>query len=316
MMNIDNSNTSILLFVKQHLKLLIIVSVVAIACSVIFSSPFFIAPKYKSEAALYPSNLINYSSESSTEQLLQLLEGNDVRDTIISKYNLIEHYDIDSASSGYLFKLFKEFNSNIKIGKTTYESVNIQVLDTDPELAKLIAEEFIGQVNLKIRKLHQEKASEVVLIYKDQLSDKKMLIDTLEAQIKRYSIQYGLLDYTQQSREVTAGYMNMLLANKKGESMKKAEELYQNVKEEGRHFHDLHHQLNLARDDYNKILINYDNAVRDSKKRLTYTNTIVYPEVSDKKVYPVRWLIVLISLIGTLFFTFMVILFYNRLKQL
>ena len=137
----------------------------------------------------------------------------------------------------------------------------------------------------------------------------------LEAQIKRYSVKYGLLDYTQQSREVTAGYMNMLLENKKGESMQKAEKLYENLKEEGRYFHDLHHQLNLAREEYNKILINYDAAVKDVNKKITYTNIIVYPEVADKKTYPIRWLIVMLSLFVSVFFTYLIILFNNRLKQ-
>mgnify|MGYP005671432035 CR=1 FL=1 len=125
-------------------------------------------------------------------------------------------------------------------------------------------------------------------------------------------MKYGLLDYTQQSREVTAGYMNMLLGNRKGESMKKAEEIYDNVKKEGRHYHDLHHQLNLAREDYNKILINYEDAVKDVNKELTYTNTVVYPEEADKKAYPVRWLIVLLSLMGSLLFTFVLVLFQEQ----
>ncbi|MBK8341327.1 MAG: hypothetical protein IPK99_15680 [Flavobacteriales bacterium] len=33
----------------------------------------------------------------------------------------------------------------------------------------------------------------------------------------------------------------------------------------------------------------------DVSKELTYTNVVGYPEVADRKVFPVRWLIVLIS---------------------
>ena len=155
----------------------------------------------------------------------------------------------------------------------------------------------------------------MIVIRENEKNNKKVLIDTLDSQIRSYSIKYGLLDYIQQSREVTAGYMDMLLKSKKGQEMKKAEDLYENLKREGRHFHDLHHQLNLAREDYNKILIGYENAVRDANKTLTYTNVIVSPEVADKKSYPVRWLIVLLSVLGALFFTFTLLLFYNRLKH-
>ena len=115
-------------------------------------------------------------------------------------------------------------------------------------------------------------------------------------------------------QKVTAGYMNMLLENKKGESMQKAEKLFENLKEEGRYFQDLHHQLNLAREEYSKILISYDAAVRDENKKLTYTNTIVFPEVADKKSYPIRWLIVVLSVFATLLFTYVILLFNNHLK--
>jgi capsule polysaccharide export protein KpsE/RkpR len=314
-MNENNTYSSLFSILFSKKKSFIIIALISIVASTIFSSPFFISPKYKSEAALYPSNLENYSSESSTEQLLQFFFGNDIRDSIIDKYDLGNHYDIDSASDGYLHNLHREYNGNVTIKKTNFESVQIEVMDTDPLIARDITQELINQVNNKIRLLHQSKAKEIIVIRENEMNNKKELIDTLEAQIRSYSTKYGLLDYIQQSREVTAGYMDMLLNSKKGKEMQKAEDLYENLKQEGSHFHDLHHQLNLAREDFNKILIGYENAIRDANKRLTYTNVIVFPEEADKKSYPVRWLIVLFSVLGALFFAFTLLLFYNRLKH-
>ncbi|OFY95048.1 MAG: hypothetical protein A3K10_15050 [Bacteroidetes bacterium RIFCSPLOWO2_12_FULL_31_6] len=314
-MNFNQSYSNfIVLFIRKY-KMFVVVGLIALVFSAIFSSSYFLPPQYISEVVLYPSNLGQYSTESSTEQLLQFFYGNDIRDSIIAKYNLINHYKIDTTSSGFNYRLNKEYDANVSIKKTNFESVQIEVVDINPLIARDIALELVTQVNYKIRGLHREQAQEVVVMFKNQLTGKGLLIDTLEAQIKRYSVKYGLLDYTQQSREVTAGYMNMLLENKKGESMQKAEKLYENLKEEGRYFHDLHHQLNLAREEYNKILINYDAAVKDVNKKITYTNIIVYPEVADKKTYPIRWLIVMLSLFVSVFFTYLIILFNNRLKQ-
>ena len=53
-------------------KQLFLVAGASLVLSVIFSSPFFIKPKFKSVAVLYPSNLMAYSTESATEQMLQL----------------------------------------------------------------------------------------------------------------------------------------------------------------------------------------------------------------------------------------------------
>lgn len=314
-MNFNQSYTNLTAFFYKKYKVFIIVGLFATVFSIIFSSSYFIPPQYKSEAVLYPSNLGQYSTESSTEQLLQFFYGNDLRDSIIKKFNLMNHYKIDTTSKGHKFLLNKKYDTNISIKKTNFESVQIEVMDINPVVARDIVLELIQQVNNKIRTLHQTKAKEVVVITNNQLDNKKVLIDTLEAQIRRYSIKYGLLDYTQQSREVTAGYMNMLLENKKGESMQKAEKLFENLKEEGRYFQDLHHQLNLAREEYSKILISYDAAVRDENKKLTYTNTIVFPEISDKKSYPIRWLIIMLSIVASVFFTYVILLFNNRLKH-
>jgi len=308
------SNIFSILIIK--IKVFIVVGIISIIASAVFSSSFFISPKFKSDASVYPSNLMQYSDESETEQLLQLFYGNDIRDSIIDKYDLISHYDVDSSSAGYLYNLHKEYNSNISIKKTSYESVNIEVFDTDPIKARDITLELINQVNNKIKKLHQVKAKELLIIRKNEMDNKRVLIDTLESEIKKYSIEYGLLDYSEQSREVTAGYMDMLLESRKGQSMQKVEELYENLKKEGRHFQDLHHQLNLAREEFNKKLILYDESVSDVNKNLTYTNTVVFPEVADKKAYPIRWLIVVLSFVGSLVFTFVLLLFNNRLKHI
>jgi len=313
-MNFNQSYTNLTSFFLSKYKVFTVVGLLAIVFSILFSSSYFIPPQYKAEAVLYPSNLGQYSTESSTEQLLQFFYGNDIRDSIVAKFDLINHYKIDTTSNGYYYRLNKEYDENVSINKTNFESVQIEVMDIYPVIARDIVLELIHQVNNKIRTLHQIKAKEVVVITNNQLDNKKVLIDTLEAQIRRYSIKYGLLDYTQQSREVTAGYMNMLLENKKGESMQKAEKLFENLKEEGRYFQDLHHQLNLAREEYSKILISYDAAVRDENKKLTYTNTIVFPEVADKKSYPIRWLIVVLSVFATLLFTYVILLFNNHLK--
>ena len=312
-MSLNDNNSSLLITIKSHIKLFVIITLVATASSIIFSSSLFITPKYKSKASLYPSNLITYSSESPTEQLLQMLEGNDVRDSVVAKFNLVNHYKIDTLGDAYLYQLNKEYNDNILIGKTNYESVNIEVLDADPIIAKKIVEEIINQLNLKVRYLHRLKTKEVYKIRKDELEVKQSLIDSLEVEIKNVSTKYGLLDYNQQSREVTAGYVEMLLRGKKNEKLQK---LFDNLTQKGSYFNDLLHQLNLARNDYNKTLILYDQAAADLKKKLTYTNTIVFPEVADKKSYPIRWLIVVLSVLGSFLFTLIILLINSRIKQL
>lgn len=55
-------------------------------------------------------------------------------------------------------------------------------------------------------------------------------------------------------------------------------------------------------------------ALMDVSKELTYTNMVVYPEVSDKKVYPVRWLIVLASTAMALLLCYILIFLRDQLR--
>ena len=69
---------------------------------------------------------------------------------------------------------------------------------------------------------------------------------------------------------------------------------------------------NLFRGNYDRLLTQHENVVNDVTKELTYTNTVVYPEVSDKKVYPIRWLIVLLSVSSALFLCFVLVVFRDQ----
>ena len=98
----DNSffnSIELLKLVKRWRKHLIIVGLISLIGSIIFSSPYFIKPKFKSFALVYPSNLIAYSTESATEQMLQLAQSYDIRDKIIKTFNLFQHYEIDTVNN-------------------------------------------------------------------------------------------------------------------------------------------------------------------------------------------------------------------------
>ena len=54
---------------------------------------------------------------------------------------------------------------------------------------------------------------------------------------------------------------------------------------------------------YAKLIADFEELKIDKVKEVTYSNVLVTPEVPDKKAYPVRWLIVALSMIGAVIFT-------------
>ena len=304
----------LLQLVYRWRKHLIIVGVLSLIGAIIFSSPYFIKPKFKSFAIVYPSNLTAYSTESATEQMLQLAQSYDIRNEIISTFKLYNHYNIDTLKGrSFRSKVYQMYDENINIKKTEYESMDITVYDTDPLIASQIVDSIIHFFDLKARALQVEKSYEVLIISREQLRKKKMEMDSMDAILQDYSRKYSILDFKSQSKEVTRGYMKSLTSsNTKG--LKEARDLFEGLKEKGTEFYALSENLWRIRGTYNDLKLMYDNAERDVYKKLTYANVVTKPFPADKKAYPVRWLIVLISVGAAVVFAFTVLLVINTKK--
>jgi uncharacterized protein involved in exopolysaccharide biosynthesis len=278
---------------------LIAIAIISGLASTIFSSGAFIEPKFKSTAVVYPVNIVPYSNESATEQLLQLFQSADVKNKIIEKFDLANHYGIGDNSKEPNSKLILEFNDNVAISKTEFESVNIEVLDKDPVKACAMVNEIISETNLKLRQLQREKSMEMHAMYANQLKLKQLEIDTLKAQISKLRTENNFIDIGSQAREVTRGIIN----SKNGE----ASRLSGKIQEIGAEFTSLNTRLDAALAYYTKIKGTYDDITGDLNKELTYTNVVTKPFVADTKAYPIRWIIVLSSIIASLFLGFIII---------
>jgi hypothetical protein len=66
---------------------------------------------------------------------------------------------------------------------------------------------------------------------------------------------------------------------------------------------------------YAKLQFEYENALKDVSKILTYSNMVTRPIPADKKSTPIRWLIVLVSVVSSLFVAFLVLLFMDSAKN-
>lgn len=305
-------NTDMLQVAMKRKFHLLAVAVVAILIGCVISSEWVIKPKYSSTAVLYPSNLIPYSEETPSEQLLQLFQSSDVRARMIKAFNLAGHYNIDTTSRSARTSLLLTYDENVDIRKTEFESVKIEILDTDPVRAAQMVDSIIHFVDLKARALQRQKTGEVVLIFKEQLIHKQKQMDSLEVALKNLRVKYGLLDYKAQTKEVTKSYMKSI----GGSRSRELDTIVNNLQEKGGELVSATELLDKVRGDYADIRSEYDKALSDLKKELTYSNVVTKPFVADTKSYPVRWLVVLVFLASSLVLAFLLfILFESRQKR-
>jgi uncharacterized protein involved in exopolysaccharide biosynthesis len=292
---------------RKHL-IIILISVILI--SIIFTAPYFISPKFKSYSTIYPSNLLSYSNESVTEQMLQLFKSDDIRDDILKKFKLATHYKVDTTKQYYHTKLIRIWNNNVTIHKTEYESVEIEVLDTDPVLARDIVNEMILLFNQKVRQMMREKTSEVVVMLRKQLNERKAERDSLSAKIDKIRQEYNILDFGSQAREATRGYV---LPNGKNTN---ASKIIKSLQDKGGEYNLLNSQLENTNRNYLSTKTEYENSLKDLTKELTYTNIVNKPVPADRKCYPIRWLIVIISVVSSYILSMLIIIMIERTKTI
>jgi len=291
---------------KYHL---IAVVVLALILAAIFSGPAFITPKYKSFAVVYPSNVRPYSEESESEQMLQYFQSKEIRDKIIDKYKLAKRYKIDPSYKYYQTALLGEYARNISVSKTPYESIRIDVMDSDPQIACDITRDIINFYDMKVLETHRGKYKEVVDFLAIRLENKKQEIDEVEKQHKLLRKEYGLVDYPNQSREVARGFLGTVDGNNSQQVNKKEVlKLKNNLEEKGGEFIFYNDRYFDLVDEYGKIKMDYEDALMNYERDITYASVVSEPFPADKKSYPVRWVILALTAISTLFIAFIAIM--------
>lgn len=316
MSDLATMNSNFFQIALKNKKTLIIVGVVSAALSVVFSSPTFIKPKFKSQAIVYPSNLGEYSEESPIEQMMQWFESRTIKESLIKEFNLAEHYDIDPANKLADYYLLLEYDENVVISETKYESAQISVTDTDPELAFKMVNSIIDNLNKVIRVEHKKRALEEFKTVETQFDKIKIELDSVSKELKKIRTDFNIIDYATQAEEVTKGYLRTFDgASKTSSNYEEIIKLKKNIEEKGGDFITLDQRVYHLLDAYKFWENEFFKATSNINRVMTYTNLVSEPAISYKKVYPIRWLIVSLATFGTVFFAFVIILFQQKIKK-
>ncbi len=286
---------------------LIIIMVVAGAIAVLFSSNIFIKPKFESKAVLYPFNVISLSEESETEQMLEVLQSSDIRFKIYEAFNLADHYGIAPDDPEYLATLNNRFDKNINFSKTPNEAIEITFMDTDPQLASDVVDSIIAFYDQKQLQLNKVKSKEQVNIYSRRVSTKMAEIDSLGDVLKKFRKENDLLHYDIQVEQYTEAITN-------GRSLSQARKNLGSWKELGGDFLKTDSLLWNAMEDHHDLKIKLETFVMDTSKEITYAHVVAEPFPADKKAYPIRWVIILFSVLGAFIAGLFILVLIDKAK--
>ncbi len=290
---------------KYHLMVVLLVSAIS---SVVISSPAIMKPMFRSYAILYPVNLITFSGESPSEQVLQVLESMEIKRQLMKDFRLYEHYDIDSTTNASFDYLINQLNGNLTIAKTEFEAIQIACLDENAQYASDMIDSLISYYNNKVRKLHRNKITEYAIDKHHILSKIIKQRDSLNNRLVNLLIDNNIANYRVQANELEklrVSYFAKGIAEspvlkslqkhsnhlaKFGTEISLTDSLLQHINR--RYF--------LATENYNQVLSEKD-------KIITYAQVITKPFVAEKKAWPIRWIVVLVIVTSSLVLSVIVI---------
>tara|TARA_B110000971_G_scaffold178773_1_gene184793 strand:- start:205 stop:1068 length:864 start_codon:yes stop_codon:yes gene_type:complete len=284
-----------------------------------------IEEKFESTAALYPTktssvsisrnisedqSISKFGEDEEAEQMLQILESSSVRIKVTEKFNLLKHYDIDLNSKFKNTKLKEEYLENINFKRNNNGAVLITVLDKNPDTAALIANEITSLFdNIKNDMIH-ERAREDFIIKKNKLKKITSQIQDLKDTLSKLSL-LGVVR-NDSYRALTEGFVNA-----KDLKIKKSfKEKMDMTEKYGSVLMSLQIKFQLFSERHHTLEISYEQALTNVKSNISHKFIVEKAYPSEKKAYPIRWLIVIMSTFSSILFAIAVILTNNKIALL
>ena len=292
---------------------------------------FFVDSKFESSVIIYPTttssvsqallvehnpyrkDVLEFGEEEQAEELLQILNSDAIRDSIINKYNLYNHYGINLKDNFHKTTINTIYDGLIKIKKTQFNSIKITVLDTSPQLAADIANSYLDFMDSVLNSIRKERSTQSLEILEAR---KKILYNQRNNVQDSLSIyrSYGVLSSTAQTERLTEQYALALSQNNTSGSKKLKLELNNLAQYAGMHdvllrkSHKIEEELMSIQFEFDRVSIDINYTLENK-----FVINKAYP--ADKKSYPVRWLIVLSALLSVLTFTILILSILDSMRN-
>ncbi|MCK4920044.1 MAG: hypothetical protein KAS71_03300 [Bacteroidales bacterium] len=325
----DFSSTDFLIYMWNKRVPLLIITFLAGVASILIS--FSITPKFRSTVVMFPTtsasiakNLLadNYGGRSSmyeigeeeqSEQLMQILNSEGIRNRIIEKYNLMDHYEIEGNSKFPMTQLYAEFSSNINFELTQYLSVVIDVLDTDPQMAADIANDIAALVDTVYNRMLKQRAIDAFYLVDKEYNSMITNMDILQDSINKIRF-LGINDYETQSERYYEG-LSRAINEGNYNAQKIFEDKLKVLSKHGGSYvvirdHLLHETERLSR-----MKQRYQEAELEASQNLQHIFIVDSAFKAEKKAYPKKSIIVIISTLAAFLLTLITLIVVENIRK-
>jgi uncharacterized protein involved in exopolysaccharide biosynthesis len=271
----------------------------------------FIKPYYRAEAVLFPAvttsvskallsdqrtsgdDILAFGGEHDLEHLMQLLRSATIRERANERFDLSGAYGIAPDDRYPQSTLAGYYEDQVTFEKTRYNSIKLEVEDTDAGRATALADFICAEVDSVWRDMRAERIATAIAVLDQQIARADANIRSLQDSLSRLHDQ-GIHDYRSQAERYHE-YLGAAIVKNDQRAVAALEDRFDRMTATGPAYVIVEEALVKAGWRKNELLARREVLYAELGSRLPFMFVLDRASALDKPVRPVRWLSVLIG---------------------
>lgn len=325
--DINFNSTNLILLVWSKRKLLMWICVIALIVSTVAS--FMITPLFKATAIIYapidnqPSKELLttdvqegftvFGESKESEQLLQVLSSSTLRDIVIKKLDLMNCWGIKPNAKFARSRTNDIYSNTVKFRPTQYQSVEVEVMYPSPEMSAKIANTVVMVEDSLMLAIKAQVAKKGLIVLEEQYKQALTEMNNLEDSLSSI-MSHGVINVKTQYGEFFGVYANAVARNETN-AIKALEKKLEPLKQYGgknlRYIEEIKNKAIQITDLNNSLRVMQIEASQSIPSQFV----VDWATVPDKKAYPKKSIIIILSTLSALFFGIFSIVVADLFKQ-
>ncbi len=321
--NVESGRVDFLLFIWKKRKIISIITLSVAVLTTVYT--FLMTPLFLSTAIVFPAatstvsfseqrnakaSSMDFGEEEQAEQLVQILSSSRIRDILVQRYKLMEHYEIDKNDANKNYKLNLAYSEHIRFVRTKFGSIQIDVLDRDRFLAAEIANKIVDLIDTVKNQMVKERTLPAFGINKRKRELLESSLKVINAKLDSLS-KIGVV-HTETRANIFQAYNEAKGAADKAYFKNQMDV---NIKY-GAEFDGLSMLRNEKLTSIAKFEDAYEQAESDANTDFTHKFVVERAVVADKKEKPKKAIIILVVTFATFILSIFGLLVQDRIREL
>lgn len=142
----------------------------------------------------YPVYLFGNSQE--IDRLISIGRSSPLIQSVISEYNLQQHYEVDASDPMAMVKTTERFMKNYSIIKNPLDAIEVIVEDTDPQLAANIANSVVKKIDATYSNITNKSKTTLTQTLQHNIDALKQRLKEIDIQIEENPANLSFLQQT------------------------------------------------------------------------------------------------------------------------